>query len=90
MSHWGARPVQLLGMVLVQGLRMVAWGVPVGLLGAFGLTRFLDRLLFGATAGDPLTFAAAALVLCGATMGSCYVPARKVMRTDPAVVLRAE
>jgi predicted permease len=86
----GARPGQLLSMVLLRGLRMVAWGLPAGLLGALLLTRFLEGLLFGAKATDPATYAAVSLMLVAATLVSCYVPARKAISADPSAVLRSE
>src|SRR5204863_9470322 len=54
----GATPLQVLGLVLKQGMALVAVGVGIGLAGSFGLSRLLASLLFGVKASDPITFAA--------------------------------
>ena len=59
----GATPCRILMMVVRQGLVVAAVGVGIGLIGAFGLTRLMRRLLFGTEATDPLTFTAIALLL---------------------------
>jgi ABC-type antimicrobial peptide transport system permease subunit len=85
----GARPGDILAMVVRQGLMLALAGIGAGLALAIVLTRLLSGLLFGVTATDPLTYAAVAigiLVLCGV---SCYVPARRAVRADPLVSLRA-
>lgn len=84
----GTREVVLL--VLRQGLIPVAAGIALGLAGAFGLTRFMQALLFGVTATDPLTFAAVGTGLAAVAAIACYLPARRATRVDPAVVLRNE
>jgi putative ABC transport system permease protein len=86
----GARPGQLLSMVLLRGLRMVAWGLVIGLSGSIMLTRFLEGLLFGATATDPATYVAISLALLAATLISFYFPARKAISASPADALRLE
>jgi putative ABC transport system permease protein len=82
----GSREVVLL--VLRQGLIPVAIGIALGLAGAFGLTRFMQTLLFGVTATDPLTFAAVGAGLAAVAAVACYLPARRATRVDPVVVLR--
>jgi putative ABC transport system permease protein len=84
----GSREVVLL--VLRQGLIPVAVGIALGLAGAFGLTRFMQTLLFGVTATDPLTFVAVGIGLAAVAAIACYLPARRATRVDPAVVLRNE
>ncbi|WP_321478057.1 ABC transporter permease [uncultured Paludibaculum sp.] len=86
----GAQPRQLLSGVLIRGLRMVAWGLPIGLAGSVLLARSLESLLFGATSTDPATYAGVSCVLVVAALISCYVPARKALGADPAGALRAE
>jgi putative ABC transport system permease protein len=86
----GARPRQLLAMVLVRALGMVAAGIAAGLAGALLLTRFLESLLFGAAAADPATYIGVSLVLAAATMGCCYIPARRGASADPSAALRLE
>jgi macrolide transport system ATP-binding/permease protein len=86
----GARPLDVFGMVLEKGIRLVGLGLVLGLAGAFALTRALGSLLFGVSATDPLTFAATALLLVAVTALACYVPARRATRVDPATALRNE
>jgi putative ABC transport system permease protein len=77
-------------MVLRQGLRTILAGVAVGVVGSLALTRAVRSLLFGVSANDPLTFVAVTLVVVGAALLACYVPARRATRIDPVVALRLE
>jgi putative ABC transport system permease protein len=86
----GARPADLLRLVLGQGLKLIATGVAAGLAGAFLLTRFLSTLLYGVSPTDPLTFAGVALLLAGIALLATCVPARRAARLDPMVALRHE
>jgi putative ABC transport system permease protein len=86
----GARPSNLLTMVLGEGLRLVIAGLALGIAAAVAVTRFLDTLLFGVDARDVTTFAGVALVLSLAAMLGCLMPALRAMRVDPMVALRAE
>lgn len=86
----GARPADLVTLVLTDGIQMVAGGIALGLLGAFFLTRFLETLLFGVPARDPATFLFVPLLLLVVALLGCLVPALRVLRTDPAHALRSE
>jgi len=86
----GARTSEVLGNVLGDGLKLVAAGLVIGAAAALALTLFLKWLLFGVEAYDPATFAGAAVVLLGAGILACLVPARRATRVDPNVALRCE
>jgi predicted permease len=84
----GAQPASILGLLLAQGLRLVAIGTVLGLAGALVGTRYLESQLFGVTATDPLTFAGVCLLLLLAGLSACALPARRAMRLDPVIALR--
>jgi len=86
----GAQRADLLRQVVGNALLLAAIGAGVGAVGSLGLTRFMESLLFGVAATDPLTFACAALLLAGVAALSSYIPARRVMRVDPVMALRCE
>jgi predicted permease len=86
----GASSGNVLRMVLGEGLRTICVGVATGIVGALGLTRLVQSLLFGVTANDPLTFGAVTLFLVGAALLACYIPARRAARVEPMVALRYE
>jgi putative ABC transport system permease protein len=86
----GAGSGDILRMILGQGLRTIFIGVAIGIAGSLALTRALESLLFGVTATDPLTFGAVTLLLVGAALFACYIPARRAMRVDPMIALRYE
>jgi putative ABC transport system permease protein len=86
----GASPARLLGLVLVDGLKLVGAGVLIGLAGAYALARFLETQLFGVTAHDPQTFVAVAVLLLCAAIAGCLVPARRATRVNPMIALRGD
>jgi putative ABC transport system permease protein len=86
----GAGSGDVLRMLLGQGLRTIFIGVAIGIAGSLALTRTVESLLFGVTATDPLTFGCVTLLLVGAALLACYIPARRAMRVDPMVALRYE
>jgi len=86
----GADRGDVLSMVLSQGLRTIFTGVAVGIAGSLLLTRTVQSLLFGVTATDPLTFGGVTLLLVGAALLACYIPARRATKVDPMVALRYE
>jgi putative ABC transport system permease protein len=86
----GARPAEIVRMVLGQGMGLTLIGVALGLAGAFALTSLVKSFLFQVAPNDPATFAAVAAVLALAALGSCYLPARRAARVDPLRALRTE
>jgi len=62
----------------------------LGLIGAFAGTSMLRGLLFGVSSVDPLTFTVVPLLLIGAVLLACLLPARRASRIDPMVALRHE
>jgi putative ABC transport system permease protein len=86
----GAARVDILQLILRQGMTMTAVGIAVGVVGALAVTRVLSSQLFGIKATDPLTFVGVALVLAAVALAACYFPARRATRVDPMVALRYE
>lgn len=86
----GAQRRDVLELIIGQGMRMVGFGVALGVLGAIALTRLLTSLLFEVSAYDPLTFVAVTLLLSVVSLVACYIPARRVTRVDPLIALRCE
>jgi putative ABC transport system permease protein len=84
----GAEQRDVLRLVVGQGFVLAAVGLIIGLLGAFGLTRFLSSLLYGVRPTDPITFAGTAVIFCGAALLASYLPARRAAKVDPVVALR--
>ena len=86
----GARPGDLLKLILGQGMTLTAIGVAVGIAGALMLTRFLTKLLYGVSATDPSTFAMLSFFVLAVALLACYVPARRAAKVNPIEALRCE
>jgi putative ABC transport system permease protein len=86
----GARPEDVLGLVLGQGLRMILLGLVLGLGAALALGRVLESLLVGVEPRDPATLVAAAGVLLAVGVLACLGPALRAARVPPATALRDE
>jgi putative ABC transport system permease protein len=84
----GARPRDLVGMVMRQVFAITGLGVAIGGAGALAAGGLLTRLLFGVRASDPVTFAAVAIVLVAVALVAAAVPARRAARLDPVSALR--
>jgi putative ABC transport system permease protein len=79
----GARPVDILRLILGESMTLTLLGVLLGLVGAYVVTRVMNSLLFGVASTDPFTFASATLLLCSVALLASYVPARRAARVDP-------
>jgi ABC-type antimicrobial peptide transport system permease subunit len=86
----GAEPLDVLRMVLDDGVRMTLVGAALGVVAALGFTRLMTTMLFGVKPTDPITFVGVAMLLCGIALFACYLPARRAARVDPMVALRYE
>ena len=85
----GARPAEIVLMILRQGMGLAMMGVALGVAVAFALTHAVKSLLFGVTPTDPTTFAGVAAVLSAAAFAACYIPARRAAQVDPLRALRS-
>lgn len=84
----GARPADLLQRVVGDGMRLVLLGSVAGLFGAYLLARWLESLLYGVGANDPVTMIVAWAILLFTALIACLVPARCAAQTDPIITLR--
>jgi putative ABC transport system permease protein len=86
----GARAEGVVRLVIRQGMRLAALGATLGVLLALLLGRVIEGLLYGVGPHDPATIAAVAVLLLGAALLACWIPARRASRVDPLIALRAE
>ncbi|HJQ21531.1 MAG TPA: ABC transporter permease [Gemmatimonadaceae bacterium] len=86
----GAKPGDVLRLVVGQGMRLAGFGLFVGVAAALVATRVMSGLLYGISAVDPITFAAITLLLAGIALCASWIPARRAVGTDPTTALRAE
>lgn len=84
----GARPGGLLTLLMGEGIKLALTATAVGLLSAAVLAQWMESVLFGIGFLDPWAFAGVALFMLAVSLLSCYLPARRSIRTDPASALR--
>ncbi len=86
----GARPSSVLGLVLGQGMTLVAAGLVIGLVAAYAAAGFMSSLVVGVSTHDPMTFGVTAAALGGIALLASYIPARRATRIDPLIALRTD
>lgn len=86
----GATAGSVVRIVVTRGPLLTGSGLAIGLGLAWALTRTLQNLLYGVSAGDPSTFAAVVALLGTVALAASYLPARRASRLDPIAVLRAD
>jgi putative ABC transport system permease protein len=86
----GAKTRDVLKLVVTNGMKLALFGIGIGLVGAWALTRLMKSLLFGVQATDLLTFTAVSVCLLVSALLACYIPARRATKVDPLVALRYE
>lgn len=86
----GARPRDVVRLVVSQGLRLTIVGLVIGSAAALGFSRVLGGLLYGVKSTDPMTLGIVVFLLSASALAACYVPARRATRVDPMVALRYE
>ncbi len=86
----GARPREVLRLVLRRGLILTFVGLIIGLPIAFGVAQLMSNIIYGVSAADLVTFGGIGALMCIITSLACYIPARRAMQVDPMIALRYE
>src|SRR5262245_28173148 len=86
----GAQTLDVLRLVIRQGMILVVIGIGAGLASAVALTRLMSSLLFEVSPTDPMTLTAITFLLAAVALLACYIPARRATKVDPLVALRYE
>ena len=84
----GAGNEAILNLILARGIALTAIGTVIGLILTTLLVGVMSDLVYGINVTDPLTFIAGSLVLFGAALLSCYIPARRAVRVNPVTALK--
>jgi putative ABC transport system permease protein len=86
----GARPSEVLRLILRQGAKVAITGAALGLAAALVLTRLMSTLLFEISATDPISFGVVTILLGSVAFAACWIPARRATRVAPIIALRHE
>jgi putative ABC transport system permease protein len=86
----GAGPGNVLGMVLREGLKLLLFGLLLGWVGAFSVTRLMRSLLYSTSTTDVFSFLTTSILLIAVALLASYIPARRATKVDPLVALRYE
>jgi len=86
----GAGQSNIFRLIIGQAMTIVGISLAIGLVGAFGVARLLNSLLFGVSAWDPLTFSAIVILISLVAFLAAWLPARRASNVDPIVALRTE
>jgi predicted permease len=86
----GALPRNVAWLALRKGMAPVWMGMAIGLVASLAATRLLESFLYGVSASDPMTYAAAAILLGAVALLASYIPARRATKVDPMIALRSE
>lgn len=86
----GAPRAEVFRVIIGRGVALAAAGALLGVVGATWLTRLMEGFLFSVSRTDPVTFSAVPIAMVAVSVLACYVPARRAMRVDPVIALRAE
>lgn len=86
----GAEPSGVAGAIVQQGGLVAVAGITVGLVAAFAGSRLIESMLYGVSPRDPAVFAATTVVLLGAALLACWLPARRAARLSPLEALRTD
>ena len=86
----GARPGQVMELIVKRGMALTLTGVGLGIMAALALTRLMSSLLFVVGSTDPATFMSITILLAVVALFACYLPARRATKVDPMIALRYE
>jgi putative ABC transport system permease protein len=86
----GAQRLDVLRLILGQGMKLTMIGIAIGMVLSLALTRLMNEFLYQVSATDPPTFIAVSLILAGAALAACWLPALKATKVDPLATLRKE
>ncbi|HEY4742499.1 MAG TPA: ABC transporter permease [Candidatus Acidoferrales bacterium] len=86
----GASARDILHLVWLHGVRLVMWGIAIGIAASWALTRAMTHLVAGISTSDPVTYCTVAILLSVVALLACWIPARRATRVDPMVALRYE